>query len=69
MRYQIENGSLTTLHPWLGYQNLVDGSVTSYSSPGFIWKDYALGRSSVSSLIQKDNSNERNRSCFAKFKG
>ena len=51
--YQIENGSLTTLHPWLGYQNLVDGSVTSYSSPGFIWKDYALGRSSVSSLIPK----------------
>tara|TARA_B100000795_G_scaffold267233_1_gene251678 strand:- start:5190 stop:6224 length:1035 start_codon:yes stop_codon:yes gene_type:complete len=51
--YQIENGSLTTLHPWLGYQNLVDGSVASYSSPGFVWKDYALGRSSVSSLIPK----------------
>ena len=51
--YKIENGSLTTLHPWLGYQNLVDGSVASYSSPGLIWEDYALGRSSVSSLIPK----------------
>ena len=50
----IENGSLTTLHPWLSYQNLVDGSSISFSNPGVIWTDFALGRSSVRNLIPKD---------------
>ena len=41
------------MHPWLGYQNLVDGSLSSVSSPGHYWKDFALGRASTESLIPK----------------
>ncbi|SVD26032.1 uncharacterized protein METZ01_LOCUS378886, partial [marine metagenome] len=51
--FGIEDGFVTTLHPWLGYQNLVDGSVQSVSSPGHYWKDFALGRASQDSLIPK----------------
>jgi glyceraldehyde 3-phosphate dehydrogenase len=52
--FGIDLAEVTTLHPWLQYQNLLDGTVTSISSPGHFWKDYALGRSSVGSLIPKD---------------
>lgn len=52
--YGIESGSVTTLHPWLSYQNLVDGPAISQSYPSAIWKDYALGRASSSSLIPKN---------------
>ncbi len=51
--YGIINGSITTLHPWLSYQNLIDGPSISQSNPGIIWKDYALGRSSVDNIIPK----------------
>ncbi len=51
--FGIEDGFITTLHPWLGYQNLVDGSLKSVSSPGHYWKDFALGRASQDSLIPK----------------
>jgi glyceraldehyde 3-phosphate dehydrogenase len=51
--FGIEDGFVTTLHPWLGYQNLVDGSLKSVSSPGHYWKDFALGRASQDSLIPK----------------
>lgn len=54
--FGVDSGEITTLHPWLSYQNLVDGSVKSVSSPGHYWKDYALGRNSVESLIPKDTS-------------
>jgi len=50
----IENSFITTLHPWLSYQNLVDGSLQSVSSPGHYWEDYSLGRNSTLSLIPKD---------------
>ncbi len=53
-KWGIENAFVTTLHPWLSYQNLVDGSVKSISSPGHYWKDYSLGRNSTLSLIPKD---------------
>lgn len=52
--FGVEMGEVTTLHPWLSYQNLVDGTIKSVSSPGHYWKDYALGRSSIGSLIPKD---------------
>jgi glyceraldehyde 3-phosphate dehydrogenase len=53
-KWGIDNAFVTTLHPWLSYQNLVDGSVKSISSPGHYWKDYSLGRNSTLSLIPKD---------------
>ncbi|MDC0206566.1 aldehyde dehydrogenase [Nitrospinae bacterium] len=52
--YGIEGGALTTLHPWLSYQNLVDGSVGSQSKPGLVWTDYSLGRASTDCLIPKN---------------
>ena len=52
--YGIDNGSVTTLHPWLSYQNLTDGASLSQSKPGVIWNDYALGRASSASLIPKE---------------
>ena len=51
--FEIQSGSLTTLHPWLGYQNLLDGFSFSHSNPGFPWPDYALARSSIDNLIPK----------------
>ncbi len=50
----VENCFVTTLHPWLSYQNLLDGSIRSVSNPGHFWKDYCLGRNSALSLIPKD---------------
>jgi glyceraldehyde 3-phosphate dehydrogenase len=54
--FQIEQGFLTTLHPWLGYQNLLDGPSKSYAQPGKIYDDYVLGRSSTMTLIPKNTS-------------
>lgn len=54
--YGIESGFLTTLHPWLSYQNLLDGPAKSWSQPGDIFSHYALGRSSVMTLIPKSTS-------------
>jgi glyceraldehyde 3-phosphate dehydrogenase len=53
-KYKILSGSITTLHPWLSYQNLVDGPAISKSKPGVVWKDFALGRASSDSLIPKN---------------
>ena len=50
----IKSLNLVTLHPWLSYQNLVDGPVKSVSSPGHLWPDFALGRASSQNLIPKD---------------
>lgn len=52
--YGIEGGALTTLHPWLSYQNLVDGPAISQANPGIVWTDFALGRASIDSLIPKN---------------
>lgn len=51
--YQVLSGSLITLHPWLSYQNLLDGPSRSYAYPGTIVDNFALGRSSVNALIPK----------------
>ena len=53
-KWGIENCFITTLHPWLSYQNIVDGSLKSVSNPGHFWEDYSLGRNSTLSLIPKD---------------
>ena len=51
---KINGGNIVTLHPWLSYQNLVDGPVASVSSPGHAWPDFALGRASSENLIPKN---------------
>ncbi len=55
-RFGIEGGFLTTLHPWLSYQNLLDGPSTSWGWPGTIYSQYAVGRASTASLIPKPTS-------------
>jgi glyceraldehyde 3-phosphate dehydrogenase len=54
--HNIESGFLTTLHPWLSYQNLLDGPSASWSQPGDINSHYALGRASTENLIPKSTS-------------
>ena len=41
-KWGIESGFVTTLHSRLSYQNLLDASLKSISSPGHNWKDYFL---------------------------
>ena len=53
-KFGIQKGFITTLHPRLSYQNLMDGSLQSVSSPGHNWKDYSLGRDSIANLIPKN---------------
>ncbi len=43
----------TTLHPWLNYQNLMDGPASSWSVPGEIYHHFALGRSAIGNMIPK----------------
>lgn len=52
----INSGFLTTLHPWLSYQNLLDGPSVSWSQPGDVYSHYALGRASSQSVIPKSTS-------------
>jgi glyceraldehyde 3-phosphate dehydrogenase len=54
--YGISNGYVTTLHPWLSYQNLIDGPASSWSVPGTIYHHYALGRSAINNMIPKPTS-------------
>ena len=51
--FKVENGFVTTLHPWLNYQNLMDGNSSSWSFPGQTHEHYALGRSAIGNLIPK----------------
>jgi glyceraldehyde 3-phosphate dehydrogenase len=51
--FGIEYGFVTTLHPWLAYQNLMDGPSRSQAFPGHVYSHYALGRASVGALIPK----------------
>ncbi len=51
--FGIESGYVTTLHPWLNYQNLLDGAASSWSMPGEIYHHFALGRSTIGNLIPK----------------
>tara|TARA_B100000401_G_C52792186_1_gene713988 strand:- start:522 stop:1568 length:1047 start_codon:yes stop_codon:yes gene_type:complete len=53
-KFGIERGFITTLHPRLSYQNVLDGSLKSVSNPGHNWKNYSLGRDSISNLIPKN---------------
>lgn len=55
-RFEVESGFLVTLHPWLSYQNLLDGPAKSWSQPGDVYSHYALGRASTDALIPKSTS-------------
>ena len=55
-KYKIKIGYVTTLHPWLSYQNLMDGPSSSWSVPGEVYHHYALGRSSIGNMIPKPTS-------------
>lgn len=54
--FGIRSGYITTLHPWLNYQNLMDGAASSWSVPGEIYHHYALGRSAIGNMIPKPTS-------------
>ncbi len=54
--FHVKSGFLITLHPWLSYQNLLDGPSVSWSQPGDIYSHYALGRSAVQNIIPKSTS-------------
>jgi glyceraldehyde 3-phosphate dehydrogenase len=51
--FKIDYGFITTLHPWLSYQNLMDGPSRSQAYPGSTYSHYALGRASTGTLIPK----------------
>ncbi|MBX3154703.1 MAG: aldehyde dehydrogenase [Deltaproteobacteria bacterium] len=51
--FGIECGFVTTLHPWLSYQNLMDGPARSQAYPGNVYSHYPLGRASIGALIPK----------------
>lgn len=52
-KFEIEYGYITTLHPWLNYQNLLDGRAVSWSMPGTTYEHYPLGRSAFGNMIPK----------------
>lgn len=64
-KYEIMSGSVITIHPWLTYQNLLDGAAKGISpdpnkytpsleNNSHLVGNFALGRSSISSLIPKE---------------
>jgi glyceraldehyde 3-phosphate dehydrogenase (phosphorylating) len=54
--FGIASGLVTTLHPWLGYQNLVDAPLPRDGVPSAHWSEYGLGRSAPMNLIPKETS-------------
>ena len=52
--YGINSGFVTTLHPWLSYQRLLDGRVASVENPTHFWSDFSLGRASSGAIIPKN---------------
>lgn len=52
-KFGVVNGFVTTMHPWLNYQNLSDASSASWAIPGQTYGHYELGRASVQNMIPK----------------
>jgi len=55
-KFGIKSGYITTLHPWLAYQNILDGKSKSSAFSDMPWTALALGRASVGALIPKNTS-------------
>jgi len=53
---KIINGAITTIHPALNYQNILDNKCISWSDPKNYFNTYALGRSSIGNIIPKNTS-------------
>ena len=53
---EIETGSIVTLHPWLQYQNLMDGPCRSFAHPHENIENFSLGRASTEAIIPKTTS-------------
>jgi glyceraldehyde 3-phosphate dehydrogenase len=51
--YSISHGNITTVHPVLNYQNILDGPSASWSFPGKSYSHYSLGRGVIDNLIPK----------------
>jgi glyceraldehyde 3-phosphate dehydrogenase len=49
----VDHVFVTTMHPWLSYQNIMDGPVRSETNPNSNYTYYPLGRASVGALIPK----------------
>ncbi len=54
--FGIDHGFITTIHPWLMYQNILDGPSASWSMPGHVFSHYPLGRASTFSILPKPTS-------------
>lgn len=52
-QYGIDYAAITTVHPLLSYQNVVDGQSDSWFDPGHIYGHYPLGRSVFNNIIPK----------------
>ena len=51
---ELRSGFVTTLHPWLSYQEAGGRPLQSQANPGHFWNDYRLGRASAGALIPKE---------------
>ena len=49
----ISSGIVVTAHPWLSYQNVVDGPSVSWSAAGQVYEEFGLGRTVFNNLIPK----------------
>ncbi len=55
-RFGVVGGSLTTVHPWLNSQNLLDGQGATWFHPQDNTSAHALGRAADNNLIPKSTS-------------
>jgi len=51
--FNLAGGAITTLHPLLSYQNVLDGESRSWFNPGMVYSHYPLGRSVFDNIIPK----------------
>lgn len=52
--FSVESGFVTTLHPWLSYQNLLDAPLARGSIAPEYWSEYGLGRAATTNVIPKE---------------